>query len=106
MMPILKRVKFRNPAVSVLMYAAVILFCMIDTAFAGGAAGGFEKIEEGVTEVNDMLVVIGVGVLSISIVFAGFKIAFQKASMGEVAPVLVGGLLIGGAASLAGWIVN
>jgi len=38
--------------------------------------------------------------------FAGYQIAFAHKRLSDVAPVLVGGLLIGGAATIAGWFVG
>ncbi len=42
-------------------------------------------------------------IVTIAIVFAGYQIAFAHKRLSDVAPVLVGGLLIGGASAIAGW---
>lgn len=42
-------------------------------------------------------------IVTIAIVFAGYQIAFAHKRLSDVAPILVGGLLIGGAAAIAGW---
>lgn len=42
-------------------------------------------------------------IVTIAIVFAGYQIAFAHKRLSDVAPILVGGLLIGGAAVIAAW---
>lgn len=61
-----------------------------------GFFGNFETI----------LRVASVSIVTIAIVFAGYQIAFAHKRLSDVAPVLVGGLLIGGAATIAGWFVG
>jgi type IV secretion system protein VirB2 len=69
-------------------------------------AQGFDKIEETVTNVYDILVVISVAVVTIAIIWAGFKMIFQGARLADVANVLIGGTLVGGAAAFAAFIVG
>jgi len=73
-------------------------------AFAG--AQGFDKINTTATNVNTILVTISVTVVTIAIIWAGFKMIFQGARLADVANVLIGGTLIGGAAAFATYIVN
>ena len=72
-------------------------------AFA--AAQGFDKINTTVTNVQAILVTISIAVVTIAIIWAGFKMVFQGARLADVANVLIGGTLIGGAAAFAGYIV-
>jgi type IV secretion system protein VirB2 len=81
----------------------LLLAAMTQTA---RAQGGFDKINTTVTNINTMLVTISVAVVSIAIIWAGFKMIFQGARLTDVANVLIGGTLIGGAAAFAGYIVN
>ena len=69
-------------------------------------AAGFDKIEDTVTNINDILVTISVAVVTISIIWAGFKMIFQGARLADVANVLIGGTLVGGAAAFASYIVT
>ena len=69
-------------------------------------AAGFDKIEDTVTNINDILVTISVAVVTISIIWAGFKMIFQGARLADVANVLIGGTLVGGAAAFAAYIVG
>lgn len=50
-----------------------------------------------------MLKIVSVVIVTIAIVFAGYQIAFAHKRLSDVAPILVGGLLIGGASAIAGW---
>ena len=69
-------------------------------------AAGFDKIEDTVTNINDILVTISVAVVTISIIWAGFKMIFQGARLADVANVLIGGTLVGGAVAFAAYIVG
>ena len=68
-------------------------------------AQGFDKINTTVTNVNAILVTISIAVVTIAIIWAGFKMIFQGARLADVANVLIGGTLIGGAAAFASFIV-
>lgn len=69
-------------------------------------AQGFEKVNTTVTNVNTILVTISIAVVTIAIIWAGFKMIFQGARLSDVANVLIGGTLIGGAAAFASFIVT
>jgi type IV secretion system protein VirB2 len=69
------------------------------------AAQGFDKINTTVTNVQAILVTISIAVVTIAIIWAGFKMIFQGARLADVANVLLGGTIIGGAAAFAGYIV-
>ena len=72
----------------------------------GALAQGFDKINTTVMNVNAILVTISVAVVTIAIVWAGFKMIFQGARLADVANVLIGGTLVGGAAAFASFIVT
>lgn len=69
-------------------------------------AQGFEKINTTVTNINAILVTISIAVVTIAIIWAGFKMIFQGARLADVANVLIGGTLIGGAGAFAAFIVS
>ncbi len=73
---------------------------------ASALAAGFDKINATVTNVNTILVTISIAVVTIAIIWAGFKMIFQGARLADVANVLVGGTLVGGAAAFASFIVS
>lgn len=53
-----------------------------------------------------ILKVASVTIVTIAVVFSGYQIAFAHKRLSDVAPVLIGGLLIGGAATIAGWFIE
>jgi len=69
-------------------------------------AQSFDKINTTVTNVNTILVTISIAVVTIAIIWAGFKMIFQGARLADVANVLIGGTLVGGAAAFASYIVG
>ena len=69
-------------------------------------AQGFDKINSTVTNINTILVTISIAVVTIAIIWAGFKMIFQGARLADVANVLIGGTLVGGAAAFASYIVT
>ncbi len=69
-------------------------------------AQGFAKVNTTVTNVNAILVTISVAVVTIAIIWAGFKMIFQGARLADVANILIGGTLVGGAAAFASYIVS
>jgi type IV secretion system protein VirB2 len=88
----------RNPVLPVALSA-----CALPNI---GLAQGFDKINTTVTNVNDILVTISIAVVTIAIIWAGFKMIFAGARLADVANVLIGGTLIGGAAAFASYIVS
>lgn len=69
-------------------------------------AQGFDKINDTVMNVNDILVTISIAVVTIAIIWAGFKMIFQGARLSDVANVLIGATLIGGASAMASYLVS
>ena len=84
--------------------AAALSLAMLLPRFA--MAQGFDKINTTVTNVNTILVTISIAVVTIAIIWAGFKMIFQGARLADVANVLIGGTLVGGAAAFASFIVT
>jgi type IV secretion system protein VirB2 len=83
---------------------AAVLFGTMAPLLAN--AQGFDKINTTVTNVNTILVTISIAVVTIAIIWAGFKMIFQGARLADVANVLIGGTLVGGAAAFASYIVT
>lgn len=93
---------FKHPALAV----STLLAMSHQLARAQQAGGGFDKINTTVTNVETILVTISIAVVTIAIIWAGFKMIFQGARLADVANVLIGGTLIGGAAAFASYIVE
>ena len=98
----------RSPAASMasMVLAKVAGAVLLATASQAALAQGFDKINTTVTNVNTILVTISIAVVTIAIIWAGFKMIFQGARLADVANVLIGGTLVGGAAAFASFIVT
>ena len=86
--------------------APMALAPLLTTASQVVLAQGFDKINTTVTNINTILVTISIAVVTIAIIWAGFKMIFQGARLADVANVLIGGTLVGGAAAFASYIVT
>ncbi|MFZ2987176.1 TrbC/VirB2 family protein [Ideonella sp.] len=95
-----------SPLASIRRAAPSLSTLLMATVSQGALAQGFDKINDTVTNVNAILVTISIAVVTISIIWAGFKMIFQGARLADVANVLIGGTLVGGAAAFASYIVS
>ena len=68
----------------------------------GGNFGGTdEKVCGFFDNVKGLLNLISIAVVTIAVIFAGYQIAFAHKRIGDVAPILIGGVLIGAAGQIA-----
>lgn len=81
-------------------FAGALLLCLARVS----QAQGFDRINTTVTNVQAILVTISVAIVTIAIIWAGFKMIFSGARLADVANVLIGGTLIGGAGAFAAYI--
>lgn len=78
-------------------------------SFAGAALayGGTDtKVTSFLNNINGLLNLASIAVVTIAIIFAGYQIAFAHKRIADVAPILIGGLLIGAAAQLAKMLIG
>ena len=76
-------------------------------ALSGSASAQILGNTTGVlTELRDALRGIGIIVVTIAVMFVGFRMVFQAAQWKDVAPVFWGGVLIGGAAGIASSVLS
>ena len=73
---------------------------------AGGVNTAMTKANTIMGAVSSGLVGIGVACVTIALMFVGFKMIFRAGQWADLAPVFWGGLLIGGAAALAGGLLG
>ncbi len=91
---------------SILRQARPILALLTLSLACTTRAQGFAKINTTVLNVSAILVTISIAVVTIAIIWAGFKMIFQGARLADVANVLIGGTLVGGAGAFASYIVT
>lgn len=87
---------------SVLALAVLAALMFAEPAFA---QGGLDKVNTFVENVLTVLRGVSIGVVTIAIMWAGYKFLFKHADMAECGKILAGGLLIGGAAELAAYLL-
>lgn len=87
---------------SALLKATALTVVLASPALAqGGFAGADQKVCGFFDNVNGLLDMASIAVVTIAIIFAGYQIAFAHKRISDVAPVLIGGLLIGAAGQVA-----
>ena len=68
-------------------------------------AGATTRVNNIMTNIVNILQTIGVAVFTIAIMYAGYRIIFQGARFADVANIIIGGILVGGAAVFATWLM-
>ncbi|MDR3444993.1 MULTISPECIES: TrbC/VirB2 family protein [Dyella] len=95
-----QRKRMLDRAVILTMTAAIILPGM---AFADDAQSNLCGV---LGTVNTLLNVASFAIVTIAIIFSGYQIAFAHKRITEVAPALIGGVLIGAAAQIAKMVIG
>lgn len=93
---------------SFLMAALFVgMLAVPDIAFAqsGGGADAAGRVKGFINNLNGLLNIASVAVVTMAVIFAGYQIAFAHKRISDVAPILIGGFLIGAAAQLAKMII-
>ncbi|ACM64880.1 TrbC/VirB2 family protein [Campylobacter lari] len=86
------------------MFKKILLIALaVNLAFA---AGGIDKVNTLAQDIESAL--FGVSIIAITIAFgiAGYRMAILKQQWTEVLPVVIGGVVIGSASSLAALLVG
>lgn len=89
-----------------MMKTACFLFTLALLLEAHPAWAQISKVNQVMTNVQTVLVGVAVTLFTVAIMWAGFKMAFQQAQWSEISNVVIGGILVGGAAGIAAWLVN
>lgn len=76
-----------------------------ELALAQDGSGAEGRVTTFFTNINNLLNVASIAVVTIAVIFAGYQIAFNHKRIGDVAPVLIGGFLIGAAAQISRMLV-
>ena len=86
-----------SAAMTALVFVAALALPNLAFAFAGedGKACGFMQ------NITSILNIVSLAVVTVAIIFAGYQIAFAHKRISDVAPILIGGLLIGAAGQIA-----
>lgn len=87
-----------------LMKIKILTLSTLYSAFAYSA--GLEKVNEIMEKVKTAMTAAAVVTVTVAILWAGYKVLFGGQTLREVAPILIGGLLIGSALQLAQLLVG
>jgi type IV secretion system protein VirB2 len=88
--------KFLSPMLMAVAFVGIL--AMPGMAMAQEAT---DRVEEFFGNLNSLLNIASIAVVTIAVIFAGYQIAFAHKRISDVAPVLIGGFLIGAAAQIA-----
>lgn len=93
---------------SALFMAAVFvsMLAVPGAVMAAGFGGADGKVETFFENIQGLLTIASISVVTIAVIFAGYQIAFAHKRMADVAPVLIGGFLIGAAAQVASMLIG
>ena len=86
-----------------------VALAMPATALAQAApdfGGTDSKVTGFLQSINGLLNLASIAVVTIAVIFAGYQIAFAHKRISDVAPILIGGFLIGAAAQIAKMLVG
>ncbi|HDS0949128.1 TPA: TrbC/VirB2 family protein [Stenotrophomonas maltophilia] len=88
---------------TLLMAVAFAGLVFAPQALAGGTdfGGTDEKVCGFFNNINGLLNIASIAVVTIAVIFAGYQIAFAHKRIADVAPILIGGVLIGAAGQIA-----
>lgn len=86
--------------------AALTLLVVPGLAFAQALEGTDENVRGFFQNINALLNIASVAVVTIAVIFAGYQIAFAHKRISDVAPILIGGFLIGAAAQIANMLIG
>lgn len=77
---------------------------MAVSAHAGG--GGFDRVNTVFDNVNGILIAAGAGIMTMCLLWCGYKVMFKGASFEDISKPLIGGIILGGAPTLAGFLLG
>ncbi|KRG41262.1 type VI secretion protein [Stenotrophomonas pictorum JCM 9942] len=83
------------------MVFAGVVFVPDVFAQATNFGGADKKVCGFFNNINGLLNLASIAVVTIAVIFAGYQIAFAHKRIADVAPILIGGLLIGAAGQIA-----
>lgn len=87
------------------MVPGVLATVVAAAALTEPAYAQIAQVTTVMTNVQTVLTGVAVTMFTISIIWAGFKMAFQHAKWSEISNIVIGGILVGGAAAIAAWLI-
>ena len=94
------------PLAALVLMAVLLLFCPDAMAQSTSTDDPGAKVSGFFTKIIAALKPISLAIVTIAFIFAGYQIAFNHKRVIDVAPILVGAIVIGAAAQLASWFLG
>lgn len=85
---------------------AILALVPFDAALAQQGGGGLSQASDFMKKLEATLKLIAPVTVTIAIIWCGFKMIFQGASFRDVAPILIGGFLIGAASYISSMLIG
>ena len=98
--------KARDALSTSLASIAVLAIFLAPDALAAGFGGADMKVCGFFDNINGLLNIASIAVVTIAVIFAGYQIAFAHKRISDVAPILIGGLFIGAAGQIATMLIG
>ena len=92
----------KRTEIALLLLFTLFALCMPDMAYA---VGGIDKVNTFMDNVGAILRGASIMVVTLAIMWAGYKFLFTTSNVMEVGKIVIAGLLIGGAAEIAVYLV-
>ena len=96
----------RNAQSILLAYVAIVAATFSPGALAAAFGGADTKVCGFFENINGLLNIASIAVVTIAVIFAGYQIAFAHKRISDVAPILIGGLFIGAAGQIATMLIG
>ncbi len=94
---------FRQFSFALLVGFAILCVLAPDVAYA---SGGLSKVNNFMDNIAGILRGAAIVTVTVAVMWAGYKFLFTQATVMEVGKIVIAGLLIGGAAEIAGYLVS
>jgi type IV secretion system protein VirB2 len=102
--------RFQSTLSALCAAAAFAAMLVVPETALAAPGGGFAETDDKVTgfldNIRGLLNIASAVVVTIAIIFAGYQIAFAHKRISDVAPILIGGFLIGAAAQIANMLIG
>lgn len=85
---------------------SMLLMIVFLGAASSPAFAQISRVNTVMSSLQGLLIGVAITIFSIAIMWAGFKMAFQHSKWSEVSNIVIGGVLVGGAGGIAGWLIG
>lgn len=90
-----------------IQHAATALWALTLIAIAPMAhAGGFDRVNTVFNNINTTLIGAGVAIMTMALLWCGYKVLFRGASFEDISKPMIGGIILGAAPTLAGFLLG